>query len=214
LLHSTATSHHRLIVVEIMGHRAGWLALAAGIAGGADVILIPEIPYSLEKAAAAVRERTRAGKRFSIVAVAEGAMSVEDAATVSALVKKRDSAKNEADAEKASAQLQAFHDHHVDHTVRLTEQLEKLAGIESRLTILGHLQRGGAPVAADRILATQLGTECIEQVMQGKFGVMLAVQDHKLVPVPLKQVAGNKKLVPLDHPWIQSARAVGTGFGD
>jgi ATP-dependent phosphofructokinase / diphosphate-dependent phosphofructokinase len=214
LLHSTATSHHRLIVVEIMGHRAGWLALAAGIAGGADLILIPEIPYSLEKAASAVRERTRAGKRFSIVAVAEGAMSVEDAATVTALVKKRDNAKNDADAEKASAQLQAFHDHHVDHTVRLTEQLEKLAGIESRLTILGHLQRGGAPVAADRILATQLGTECINLVMQKKFGVMIAVQDHKLVPVPLKQVAGNKKFVPLDHPWIQSARAMGTSFGD
>jgi 6-phosphofructokinase 1 len=214
LLHSTATSHRRLIVVEIMGHRAGWLALAAGIAGGADVILLPEIPYDLEKAAASIRERARAGKRFSIVAVAEGAMSVEDAKTVSDLVKKRDNARTEADAGKASQQLQAFHDGHVDHTLRLTQQLEKLAGMESRLTILGHLQRGGAPCPPDRILATQLGTGCVELVQQGKFGVMLAMQAGKLVPVPLKQVAGNKKLVPLDHPWIKSAREVGTSFGD
>jgi 6-phosphofructokinase 1 len=213
-LHSTATSHSRIIVVEVMGHRAGWLAMQAGIAGGADVILIPEIPYRVESVAEAIRERTRRGKRFSIVVVAEGALSDNDANRVSGLVKRKKSAKNKDDAETASAELHAFHEGHVGHTIQLTKQLESLTGQESRLTILGHLQRGGTPSAADRVLATWLGTRCVDVILEERFGVMLAVRGQEVVPVPLEEVAGRKKLIPVDHPLIAAARQVGTHFGE
>ena len=213
-LHSTATSHNRVIVVEIMGHRAGWLALGAGIAGGADVILIPEIPYDVNSVAKAIRDRTRLGKRFSIVAVAEGAMSKKDAKKIGKLLKQREVAKNKSERSQISEQLKKFHEEHVDHTMYLTQELEKLTGQESRLTILGHLQRGGTPSAADRVLATGLGTECAKLLNKGKFGVMIAVQNNAFVPVSLEDVAGKKKLVPPDHSWIQSARLLGTSFGD
>lgn len=213
-LHSTATSHHRIIVVEIMGHRAGWLALGAGIAGGADVVLIPEIPYSPEAVAEAIKQRARKGKRFSIVAVAEGAMTVEQAKQVAALSRQADKADSKADKAKASKELDAFHAHHVDHTLQLTEQLEQLTGTESRLTILGHLQRGGTPSAADRLLATRLGTACTELLNEGVHGVMVAARGDGAKPVPLDKVAGKTKLVPPDHPWIQSARRVGTCLGE
>ena len=213
-LHSTATSHNRIIVVEIMGHRAGWLALGAGIAGGADVILIPEIPYDVELVAKAIRDRTRVGKRFSIVAVAEGAMSTKDAKKIERFLKEKDAAKSKADKAKVSEQLKKFHEEHVDHTMYLTQELEKLTGQESRLTILGHLQRGGTPSAADRVLATRLGTACAEFLNEEKFGVMVAVHHNTFEPVSLEDVAKKKKLVPLDHPWMQSARLIGTSFGD
>ncbi|MDH3716776.1 MAG: 6-phosphofructokinase [Planctomycetota bacterium] len=213
-LHSTATSHHRIIVVEVMGHRAGWLALGAGIAGGADVILIPEIPYSLDRVAGAIKERNRQGKRFSIVVVAEGAMTCEQAATVQALLNRKEGAKSKEDKRKASLELSAFHDNHVDHTLHLTKHLEETTGIESRLTILGHLQRGGTPSAADRLLATRLGTACAELLHQGVSGVMVAARGDGVEPVPLEKVAGKKKLVPADHPWLKSARLVGTCLGD
>ena len=148
-LHSTATSHHRIIVVEIMGHRAGWLALGAGIAGGADVILIPEIPYSLDVVTSAILRARRKGKRFSIVAVAEGAMTREQASKVKALVKRKENADSKSDKKKSSAELNRFHEQHLDHTLRLTQDLEEQTGLESRLTILGHVQRGGTPSAAD-----------------------------------------------------------------
>ena len=213
-LHSTATSHHRIIVVEIMGHRAGWLALGAGIAGGADVVLIPEIPYSLEGSGEAIKQRARGGKRFSIVAVAEGAMTVEQAAKFAGARASRGTRPRARPTKsKASAELAAFHEQHVDHTVQLTQQLEHLTGIESRLTILGHLQRGGTPSAADRLLATRLGTACAEMLNEGLHGVMVAASGDGVKPVPLKKVAGRTKLVPLDHPWIQSARRVGTCLG-
>ena len=213
-LHSTATSHNRIIVVEIMGHRAGWLALGAGIAGGADVILIPEIPYDIECVAKSIRDRTRAGKRFSIIAVAEGAMSIDDSKKISKLLKQMEAAKGKGDKGKVSEQLTEFYEGHVNHTLHLTQELEKLTGQESRLTILGHLQRGGTPSAADRILATRLGTACATLLNKGKFGVMVAVQNNRFEPVNLEEVAGKKKLVPLDHPWIQSARLMSTSFGD
>jgi len=213
-LHSTATSHSRIIVVEIMGHRAGWLALESGIAGGADVILLPEIPYDLEKAAAAIRERAERGKSFSIVVVAEGAMSKEDLAHVSKLLLKRDEAATKEEKRRAKDKLQAFHDEHVSHTMRLTKELEKLTGQESRLTILGHLQRGGTPSAADRVFATWLGTECARVLNDREYGVMLALRGTELQRVPLTEVAGNTKLVPVDHPLIQSGRALGVCFGD
>lgn len=213
-LHSTATSHHRIIVVEIMGHRAGWLGLGAGIAGGADVVLIPEIPYSIENVAEAIKARARKGKRFSIVAVAEGAMTSQQAETVQALVDKKENAKSKSEKKEASAELEEFHEHHVDHTLRLAQALEELTGIESRLTILGHLQRGGTPSAADRLLATRLGTACAQLLHDGVEGVMVAARGDSYEPVPLADIVGKTKLVPIDHPWVQSAKLVGTCLGD
>lgn len=213
-LHSTAMSHGRVIVVEIMGHRAGWLALGAGLAGGADVILIPEIPYDIRHVAQAILKRSRAGKNFSIVAVAEGAMSRGQAATVRKLVAAKERARTKAAKQQASAQLAEFHARHVNHTVEFTRELEELTGLESRLTILGHLQRGGTPSAADRVLATRLGTACAEMLHQGKRGVMVAAKGEGVEAVPLEKLAGKKKLVPPDHSWLLSARHVGTCLGD
>jgi ATP-dependent phosphofructokinase / diphosphate-dependent phosphofructokinase len=213
-LHSTATSHERIIIVEVMGHRAGWLALEAGIAGGADVILLPEIPYDAGKIAAAIRRRTQGGKRFSIVVVAEGAMSVDEARDVADLVKERDRADSKKARAEAKEKLRKFHDEHVGHTIRLTKSLEKLTGQETRLTILGHLQRGGTPSAADRVFATWLGTECADVLQKKTYGVMLGLQGTSLKLVPLSDVAGRMRQVPLDHPLITSGRRVGTAFGD
>jgi 6-phosphofructokinase 1 len=213
-LHSTAHSHHRIIVVEIMGHRAGWLALGAGIAGGADVILIPEIPYDINNIANAIRKRRRLGKNFSIVAVAEGAMSKENRNIVNKIAEEKSGASSKEEKKKANAKLDKFYHDYKGHTLRLAEELEELTNLESRLTILGHLQRGGTPSAFDRLLATRLGTACADLIYQGKYGVMVAVDGEGTNAVPLKEVAGKNKLVPLDHPWIVSARRVGTCFGD
>jgi len=212
-LHTTATSHNRIIVVEIMGHRAGWLALGSGIAGGADAILIPEIPYDVERVAEAIRARTKAGKHFSIVAVAEGAMSRDQADTVAGLVRKKEKADSKEDRKKAAQKLKSFDEEHVSHTVELTRELAERTGLESRLTILGHLQRGGTPSPADRLLATSLGTACAEAIHEETTGVMMAVRGDRVKAVPLEEVAGYKNLVPADHPWVQSARHVGTTFG-
>ena len=211
-LHSTAHSHHRIIVVEIMGHRAGWLALAAGIAGGADVILIPEIPYDVASIAEAIRERVRGGKPFSIVAVAEGAISQQDMAAIAAARQKRAKVKsNKAmdDSEADAAELL-----YAGRTLRLAQQLEKLTGLEARLTILGHLQRGGTPSAADRILATRLGTAAADLIARKHYGVLVAAKGEDTRPVKLEAVAGKVKTVPPDHPWVVSARRVGTNLGD
>ena len=213
-LHSTATSHDRIIVVETMGHRAGWLALGAGLAGGADVILIPEVPYKIDSVAEAIKARARKGKRFSIVAVAEGAMTIEESQRIKELVAVKSNAPTKEEKKKASTALDQFHDEHVDHTVRLTRRLEELTGLESRLTILGHLQRGGTPSAADRILATQLGARCSEVLRDERYGVMIAVRGTDTEVVPLDDVAGHKKLVEPDDLWLQTARLVGTCLGD
>jgi phosphofructokinase-like protein len=213
-LHSTAHSHHRIVVVEIMGHRAGWLALGSGIAGGADVILIPEIAYDVQKIAKAIRERSKSGKRFSIVAVAEGAMSTVDAAELKKAEAKKEKAKTKEEKKKAKAGLADWELRHAGNTLRLTKQLEELTGLESRLTILGYVQRGGSPSAVDRLLATRLGTVCADLINEGVFGVMVAARGDGTEPVPLEKVAGNRKAVPVDHPWIKSARLVGTALGD
>lgn len=240
-LHSTAHSHHRIIVVEIMGHRAGWLALGAGIAGGADVILIPEIPYDIHVVADAIRRRSIAGSRFSIVAVAEGAVSKDYAASLAALHAEKDRLKADKgrthdDAEVTSpdpsldinmdkaerkaarkaikAKIAELEAQRAGNTLRLAQELEQLTGLESRLTILGHLQRGGTPSAADRLLATRLGTACAELIDQDIYGVMVAAHGEETRPVPLDQVAGKLKTVPLDHQWIRCARQVGTCLGD
>jgi 6-phosphofructokinase 1 len=213
-LHSTAHSHHRIVVVEIMGHRAGWLALGSGLAGGADVILIPEIPYNVESVAAAIRQRMRSGKSFSIVAVAEGAASVKDAAIYAAAQDKREKSKDKAERKKAKEAILALEEHHRGNTLRLAKQLEELTHLESRLTILGYLQRGGAPSAVDRLLATRLGSACAELIKKGTFGVMVASRGDGTEPIPLEKVATKRKTVPPDHPWIQAARHVGTSLGD
>jgi len=212
-LHTTASSHRRIMIAEIMGHRAGWLALGAGMAAGADAILIPEIPYQAERVAEAITERARSGKRYSIVAVAEGALSRRDAKLVEKLVKQKKGGKK-TERKAAARKLIEFYDHHADHTLRLSHELEELTGQECRLTILGHLQRGGTPSAADRLLCTRLGTACVEAVARKEYGVMIAVRGMEIVPVPIEEVAGINKLVPADHEWIRSARLVGTSFGD
>lgn len=213
-LHSTATSHNRIIVVEIMGHRAGWLALGAGLAGGADVILIPEIPYDIEVVAEAIRARTRMGKHFSIVAVAEGAMSMEKWRAFNQLRDRKDQADGKDERRRIKEELKGLDAAHRGNTMRLTEELEQRTGLESRLTILGHLQRGGTPSAADRILATRLGVACAELLHDRQFGVMVAARGESAEAVPLKKVAGRKKFVPPDHDWIGAARAMSICLGD
>ncbi|MES9941608.1 MAG: ATP-dependent 6-phosphofructokinase [Candidatus Thiodiazotropha sp. 6PLUC1] len=213
-LHSTAHSHHRIIVVEIMGHRAGWLALGSGLAGGADVILLPEIPYEIESVAEAIRARAAGGKPFSIVAVAEGALPKGVAEEVQDLRDKKQKETEKKARKQIKAELTAIESEYANHTVTLSRQLEELTGLESRVTILGYLQRGGIPSAADRLLATRLGTACTDLISEGEFGVMVASRGDQAVPVPLVDVAGYKKLVPPDHPWVISAKRVGTSFGD
>jgi 6-phosphofructokinase 1 len=213
-LHSTAHSHHRIIVAEIMGHRAGWLTLGSGIAGGADVILIPEIPYDVESIAAAIKQRSRHGTNFSIVGVAEGAMSKDDARALIAAEKKLERARTLHDKKEAKIELATLDVRHQGNTMRLAKQLEDLTQLESRVTILGYVQRGGTPSAADRLLATRLGSACGDLIHEGVFGVMVAARGDGTEPVPLEKVAGKRKSVPPDHQWIETARRVGTCMGD
>ena len=225
-LHSTAHSHHRIIVVEIMGHRSGWLALGSGIAGGADVILIPEIPYDINAVATAIRGRSSSGKQFSIVALSEGAMSKEDAAALERVDerkrKKAQDQKKKSKQDKQEIEGPGEEDSELAHielrlanrTLSLSKRLEELTGLETRVTILGHLQRGGTPSAADRLLATRLGTACAQLISEGVHGVMVAARGEGTEAVPLEEVAGKRHDVPLDHPWIMTARNVGTCLGD
>ena len=212
-LHSTASSHHRIIFVEIMGHHVGWLALGAGIAGGADAILLPEIPYTIDKLAESILERVNRGKRFSIVAVAEGAITRDNAQKIARVKKKLEDAKGK-EKKKIKKQLKEMDKKYRGSTMHLVEDLQKITGLETRLTILGHLQRGGAPSAADRMLATRLGTKAIDYINNEQFGVMVAVRGNSTKPVPMADVAGKINYVPHDHSLITSARNVGTSFGD
>lgn len=216
-LHSTAHSHHRIIVVEVMGHKAGWLALGAGVASGADVILIPEIPYDPENIVRAIRQRKQRGKNFSIVVVAEGALSIHEMGKLEELQKSKLKAKENSDSKekkKAQGAYVQFSKRRSTHTLRLSQQLEEMTGLESRLTILGHLQRGGTPSATDRVLATKVGSACVRYIEEGISGVMIAVRSYGTEPVPLEDVVGKRKVVPLDHCWVESARRVGTCLGD
>lgn len=213
-LHSTAHSHHRIIVVEIMGHRAGWLALGAGVSGGADVILIPEIPYDVKLIVESILQRSRAGKNFSIVAIAEGSLSKDMDNMRRELEERMKHTQDEKEREHIKHELHDLDTLHSNNTMRLAKELEELTGLESRVTILGHLQRGGSPSAADRLLATRLGTAAARLINDGQFGVMVAAKGKKAVPVALKKVVEKKKTVPPDHPWIESARFVGTCMGD
>lgn len=214
-LHSTAHSHHRIIVVELMGHNTGWLALGAGISGGADVILIPEIPYSAENVAEAILERSRDGKPFSIVAVSEGARSKADAEKYQKLLEEKASADGKEKKEKAKTRLLEFQAAHSGNTLRLAQQLEQLTRLESRVTILGYVQRGGTPSAMDRLLATELGTATAAYIKKGgEGGMMIAVKGSDMEPVALEKVVSQRRTVPLDHRWIKTARRVGTCLGD
>lgn len=216
-LHSTALSHHRIIVVEIMGNKAGWLALGAGLAGGADVVLIPEIPYDVNIVADSIIKRSKMGKPFSIVAVAEGAISKETHKSFASLKEQKKQAKREGDHEakqKIKAEKAELKKLQKSHTYRLSTKLEYLTGLESRVTILGHLQRGGTPSAADRLLASMFGTSAAEYIHKGSVNTLMAKKGEKIQPVPLAEVAGYKKLVPKEHEWIKSARDVGTCMGD
>jgi 6-phosphofructokinase 1 len=196
-LHTTAQSHHRVMIVEVMGRYAGWIALAAGCAGGGDVVLIPEIPYTIGKVCEKITERNKKGKRFSIIVVAEGAKPKGGELTVSKIV--------ENSPDKVRLGGIAY---------RLAEQIEKLTNIECRATILGHVQRGGTPTAFDRILATRYGTEAINLVMQRKFGRMAALHGDKMGSVPIEKAVNKLKLVPENSGLVKSLKEMGVSFGD
>ena len=213
-LHSTAQSHHRVIVVEVMGHKAGWLALGAGIAGGADVILLPEIPYNIKSVAESILARSRSGKSFSIIAVAEGALSKNQRVQMDDFEQKLKSAKDKDEKKQVRKVIEEINGIRSSHTMNLAQKLEELTGIESRVTILGHVQRGGTPSALDRILATKLGTVCAEYIDKENYGVMIAAKGEEVEGVPLEEVAGKLKTVPLDHVMLNTARRVGTCLGD
>jgi 6-phosphofructokinase 1 len=212
-LHSTAHSHHRIMVVELMGHTVGWLALGAGLAGGADVILLPEIPHDVETVSNSIIARKEAGSAFSIVAVAEGAISSENEKRRAELVKEKSAARGERK-ETLKKALKAFVQANVGGTTHLASHLSDLTGLESRVTILGHVQRGGTPTPADRLLATRLGTACADFIADGVHGVMVAARGQDTVAVPLKEVAGKIRCVPRDHSWVLSARRLGISLGD
>ncbi len=212
-LHSTAHSHHRIMVVELMGHTVGWLALGAGLAAGADVILIPEVPYDVETVANSIIARKESGSSFSIVAVAEGAISRDNAAERQGLVQQREASSGEQRRALKKA-IKAFDRAHVGGTADLATELSELTGLESRVTILGHVQRGGTPTPTDRLLATKLGTACAEYIAEGIHGVMVASKGEGTEPVPLKIPARSIRSVPLDHPWVRSARHLGIALGD
>ena len=219
-LHTTASSHHRLIVCEIMGHKTGWLTLCAGIAGGADVILIPEIPYDLNVVAGYLLERRRRGSRFSIMAVAEGAISIDDTRAQAepeqgpknSKKKKKNKSSNDlvtdtTDTDEYDLAKEAI-------SRRIARRLQEMTGIEARVTSLGHVQRGGIPTAFDRWLCTRLGTKAAQLLARGIYNVMVGYDSGICKPVPLEKVAGKRKTVPKDHPMIVSARLIRTCMGD
>lgn len=232
-LHTTATSHHRIIVCEIMGHNTGWLTLSSGIAGGADVILIPEIPYNLDIVAEYLQERRRRGSRFSIIAVAEGAISIAQArAREKALaksIKNKTSKKKRKKISSDSLGITELEDSLNDSmeddkqsyklvqesmASRLARQLQEITGIEARVTSLGHVQRGGTPSSFDRLLCTRLGTKAVQLLARGEYNVMVAYDSGICKPIPIADVANKRKTIPLSHPMIVSARLVGTCLGD
>ena len=209
-LHTTATSHHRIIVCEVMGHTAGWLALGSGLAGGADVILIPEIPYDLDVVASHLIDRRRHGKRFSIMVVAEGAISKAEARaqTLPEKEKPKDKKPREDTMPDGTVLVQEA------MASRVARHLQRLTGIEARVTSLGHVQRGGTPTPFDRLLCTRLGTMAGILLDKGRYNVMVGVKGDECVSIPLEKVAGVKKTIPADHPWVGAARLVSTCLGD
>ena len=198
-IHTTAASHGRVFIVEIMGHKVGSLTLNAGVAGGADVILIPEIPYDINKVVEAIQKRNKAGKRFTILAVAEGAISKEDAE----LPKKKYKEKL---AERAKKYPSVSYE--------IADQIEKRSGTEVRVTVPGHTQRGGSPCPYDRALCTRLGAAAARAIIDEDYGYMIAMVNDKTKRVPLKDVAGKLKTVDPGCQMIKEAKTIGISFGD
>ena len=195
-IHTTAYSHGRVFIVEVMGHKVGWLTLHAGIAGGADVILIPEIPYDIDAVVQAIQKRTDAGKRFSILAVAEGAISKEDAL----LTKKERKAKLK-------------NNPYPSVSYKIGAEIEERTGQEIRITVPGHTQRGGSPCAYDRVIASRLGAAAAQLILEEKYGYMVGFKNREIIPIPLEEVAGKLKMVDPDSSIIREAKNLGISFG-
>ncbi len=195
-LHTTAEAHHRVMVVEVMGRYAGWIALYSGVAGGADVILIPELPFDATKVAARISAREALGARFSNVVVAEGARPIGGQTSI----------------------LKPASGEYVERLggigARVAAELETLTRKETRYVVLGHLQRGGAPTSFDRMLATRFGARAVELLMEGRFGHMVAFHPPDIVSVPLERIVGRTRNVPLDFDAVRTARAMGISLGD
>jgi len=196
-IHTTAMSHHRVMVVELMGRNAGWLTLHVGVASGADIILIPEIPYDLTKVCEVLEHRSRVGKRFSIIAVSEGAKPKGGDVVIQRRV----------ETSPDPIRLGGIAN-------KLIADIESCTGLEARATILGHIQRGGTPTPADRVLATMFGHHALDVLLEGAVGKLVVWKDGKLNQVDIESVAGKQRRVPADHPLVHTARAVGTSFGD
>ena len=196
-IHTTAASHNRVFIVEVMGHKVGWLTLYAGVAGGADIILLPEIPYDIDKVVEAIHKRTKDGKGFTILAVAEGAISKEDA----------ELSKKQYKAKVASRKYPSV-------SYEIADQIQEKCGVEVRVAVPGHTQRGGSPCPYDRVLCTRLGSAAAQAIMDGKFGCMIAMINNKTKCVPLGEVAGKLKTVDPDSQMIQEAKRIGISFGD
>ena len=196
-IHTTAASHGRVFIVEVMGHKVGWLTLHAGIAGGADIILLPEIPYDIESVAKALNKRTEEGKSFSILAVAEGAISKEDAAL----------SKKELKAKRKNNPFPSI-------SYQIGQEIQEKTGQEVRITVPGHTQRGGSPCAYDRVISSRLGAAAARLIIEEKYGYMVGLRDGEVVPVPLEEVAGRLKTVDPDSTIIKEAKGLGICFGD
>jgi 6-phosphofructokinase 1 len=195
-IHTTAASHGRVFIVEVMGHKVGWLTLHAGIAGGADIILLPEIPYCIDKVVEAIQKRDKAGKGFTILAVAEGAISVEDAKLSPKEYKKK-----------------VKETKYPSVSYEIAEQITQKTGKEVRITVPGHTQRGGSPCAYDRVLSTRLGAAAAKLIEDKKYGNMVGIVNGEIVPVPLNEVAGRLKTISPESSVIEEARAIGISFG-
>ncbi len=196
-IHTTADSHGRVFIVEVMGHKAGWLTLNAGMASGADIILIPEIPYKIDKVIEAIRKREESGSRFTILAVAEGAISAEDAK-----LSKKDYKKK---LEKRT---------HPSVSYEVAAQIEEKTGLEVRVTVPGHMQRGGSPCPYDRVFASRLGSEAGKLILKDEYGFMVGYKNREIVKVPLEDVAGKLKTVSPDATIVKEAKMLGICFGD
>lgn len=196
-IHTTASSHGRVFIIEIMGHKVGWLPLNAGIAGGADIILLPEIPYKLENIINVIEKRDKEGHRFTILAVAEGAISVEDSQ-----LSKKDYRKKLANYEFPSVSYE------------LADQINKMTGREVRVTVPGHTQRGGAPNAYDRVFASRLGAEAGLMILKQQYGYMVTYKNREITKIKLKDIAGKLKYVDPNSSIIKEAKAMGISFGD
>ena len=196
-IHTTAASHNRVFIVEIMGHKVGWLPLHAGVAGGADIILIPEIPYDIDKVVEAINKRSKDGKGFTILAVAEGAISKEDAQL----------SKKELKAKKKETKYPSV-------SYEVAAQIQERTGNEVRVTVPGHMQRGGSPCAYDRVHCTQLGAHAAKLILDEDYGYMVGMINGQTKKVPLGEVAGKLKMVQPDCQLIKEAKIVGICFGD